>query len=146
MMRHSEEQISLKYTRICFPLDVRSPQAIMLHSRNPNRENVITNNCGRYCSTSRVPTGQKTAPMLSVQSYIALPLSIRTTSPLSLEITKIRPKSSVHAAKLLSGERTIDSARRRLSGNPYLCKKNQMAKCIYHTGWKMSITLNIFKV
>ena len=48
------------------------------------------------------------------------PFSMRTTNPLSLEIIRILPKSSVQAAKLPSGESTIDSACLRLSGRPYL--------------------------
>ncbi len=52
-----------------------------------------------------------------------IPLNMRTTKPDSLEISRILPKSSVHAAKESFGERTIDSARLRLSGNPYLMQK-----------------------
>ena len=40
----------LSIRRICFTLQVRSEQAILLNSRIPSRENKTDNNCRRYCS------------------------------------------------------------------------------------------------
>ena len=60
------------------------------------------------------------------QSVLVKPFSMRTINPLSLEMMRILPKSSVHAAKLPSGDSVIDSACLRLSGKPYLSKRQRI--------------------
>lgn len=60
--------------------------------------------------------------MITLNDSHDKPFNMRTTSPLSFEMIRILPKSSVHAANVPSGERMIDSACLRLSGRPYLQK------------------------